>query len=224
MTMDLNRIFNPQNKFFMFMEKVMNLCLLGILWALFSLPVITVGASTAALFQYTLRLTRDEEGDVWKSFWNAFKKNFVPATMVWAAAAAAGLFLVADLYCCQFLPFPGAVKWAVRVLFGSLIFVYLLTIIYVFPLTAFFKISVKKTIKDAFVMAMGNLYVSVTVLVIYALCAFLTWYFTELFMIWFAFGSYLASLFLRRVFEKYMEGDVEIAGEEGENVNKIVKK
>lgn len=88
MTMDLNRIFNPQNKFFMFMEKVMNLCLLGILWALFSLPVITVGASTAALFQYTLRLTRDEEGYVWKSFWNAFKKNFVPATMVWAAAAA----------------------------------------------------------------------------------------------------------------------------------------
>ena len=73
-------------------------------------------------------------------------------------------------------------------------------------------------------MAMGNLYVSVTVLVIYALCAFLTWYFTELFMIWFAFGSYLASLFLRRVFEKYMEGDVEIAGDEGENVNKIVKK
>ena len=85
MTMDLNGIFNPQNKFFMFMEKVMNLCLLGILWALFSLPVITVGASTAALFQYTLRLTRDEEGYVWKSFWNAFKKNFVPATMVWGS-------------------------------------------------------------------------------------------------------------------------------------------
>ena len=166
-------------------------------------------------------MTQDEEGD---AELNALKISFQPpwfgqpqqpqACFWWQICTAR-----------PFLPCPGAVKWAVRVLVLEALFSYLLTIIYVFPLTAFFsKISVKKTIKDAFVMAMGNLYVSVTVLVIYALCAFLTWYFTELFMIWFAFGSYLASLFLRRVFEKYMEGDVEIAGEEGENVNKIVKK
>ena len=212
--MDINGIFNPENKFFMFMEKVMNLCLLGILWALCSLPVITAGASTAALFQYTLRLTRDEEGYVWKTFWKAFKKNFVSATVLWIAAVLAGLFLVVDLYGCQFLPFSGTIKWAVRVLLASIIFVYLLTMIYVFPLIAFFKIPFRKTVKDAFVMAMGNLYVSVTILVIYGICAALTWYFTELFMIWFAFGSYLASHFLRGVFEKYMESDVEIASDE----------
>lgn len=215
--MNINGIFNPQNKFFMFMEKVMNLCLLGILWAIFSLPVVTAGASTAALFSYTLQLTRDEEGYVWRTFWKGFKKNFVSATLLWIAAAAVGGFLAVDLYGCQFLPVSGTGKWAVRVLLISLIFVYLLTMIYVFPLTAFFKVSIQKTIKDSFIMAMGNLYVSVTILVIYAVCAVLTWYFTELFMIWFAFGSYLASLFLRRVFEKYLEDNVEIDSEGEEN-------
>ena len=137
--MNINGIFNPQNKFFMFMEKVLNLCLLGILWGVFSLPVVTAGASTAALFHYTLQLTRDEEGYVWKTFWKGFKKNFVSATLLWIAAAAVGVFLIVDLYGCQFLPFPGGGKWAVRVLLISLIFVYLLTMIYVFPLTAFFQ-------------------------------------------------------------------------------------
>ena len=158
------------------MEKVMNLCLLGILWALFSLPVITVGASTAALFQYTLRLTRDEEGYVWKSFWNAFKKNFVPATMVWAAAAAAACFwwqiCTAVSFCLPRSRKMGSQGAAWKPYFRLFINNYLRI-----SVDCIFKISVKKTIKDAFVMAMGNLYVSVTVLVIYALCAFLTWYF-----------------------------------------------
>ena len=81
--MNINGIFNPENRFFTFMDKVMNLCFLGILWALFSLPVITIGASTTALFQYTLKLIRNEEGYVWRSFRKSFVKNFVPATLLW---------------------------------------------------------------------------------------------------------------------------------------------
>lgn len=207
--MDINGIFNPENKFFMFMEKVMNLCLLGIFWALFSLPVITAGASTAAFFQYTLKLARDEEGYVWKTFWNGFKKNFFSATLLWIVMAAVGAFLAADLYSCQFLPFSGTVKWAVRILFVSIILVYLLTLIYVFPLSAFFKISLKKVIKDSFVMAVGNLHISAVALLIYGAGGLLTWYFTELFMVWFAFAGYLVSLLFRSVFERYMGSDVE---------------
>lgn len=206
--MDINGIFNPENKFFMFMEKVMNLCLLGMFWVLFSLPVITAGASTTAFFQYTLRLTRDEEGYVWKTFWNGFKKNFFSATLLWIVMVAAGAFLAVDLYGCKFLPFSGTVKWGIRILLVSIIFVYLLTIVYVFPLSAFFKIPLKKVIWDSFVMAVGNLHISVVALLIYGTGALLAWYFTELFMIWFALAGYLVSLLMRRVFERYMESDV----------------
>lgn len=207
--MNINGIFNPENRFFTFMDKVMNLCLLGIFWALFSLPIITIGASTTALFQYTLKLIRNEEGYVWRSFRKGFAKNFFPATLLWLGTGAAGLFLALDFYCCQFLPFPEGIKWAVRVFLASLIFVYLLTIIYLFPLTAFYRFSIKKTVTNAFVMAMGNLHVSITILVIYVLFGAVTWVFPELFMIWFAFASSLSSHFLRWVFEKYIEPDLE---------------
>ncbi|MDO4266976.1 MAG: DUF624 domain-containing protein [Eubacteriales bacterium] len=209
--MNINGIFNPENRFFTFMDKILNLCLLGILWGLFSLPVITIGASTTALFQYTLRLIRNEEGYVWRSFSRGFFKNFFPATVLWLGAAAVGAFLALDVYCCQFLPFSGAVKWAARVALISLLIVYLLTIIYLFPLTAFFRFSLKKTVANAFVMAMGNLHVSITVLVIYAVCAGASLVFPELFMIWFALASYAASHCFRYVMEKYMEADVKIA-------------
>ncbi|MFR3822641.1 MAG: DUF624 domain-containing protein [Hungatella hathewayi] len=50
------------------MERVTDICVLSFFWFLFSIPAVTVGAATTALFQYTLRLTADEEGYVWKTF------------------------------------------------------------------------------------------------------------------------------------------------------------
>ena len=57
--MNVNGIFNPQNRFWSFIENMMNLCVLGLLWLLCSLPLITAGASTAAMFHYTLELTKN---------------------------------------------------------------------------------------------------------------------------------------------------------------------
>ena len=80
--MDVNGIFNPQNRFWSFMEKIMNLCALSLLWLLFSIPILTAGAATVAMFQYTLKLSRDEEGYVWKTFIRGFLKNFIQATIL----------------------------------------------------------------------------------------------------------------------------------------------
>ena len=212
--MDINGIFNPQNRFWSFMEKIMNLCAISFLWLLFSLPLVTAGASTVALFQYTLKLTRDEEGYIWRTFFRGFKKNFVQATVLWIGMAAAGAFLVFDLYCCQFMPVPGAVKWAVRVALASLIFVYLLTSLYILPLVAFFHTTVKRAVAHSFIMAMGHLYFSVTVLVVYAIAGVITYFVPVLFMVWFTLASYVASHLFGFVFRKYVESDEEAQNEE----------
>lgn len=216
MNFNINGIFNPENRFWAFMEKVMNLCAISFLWALFSLPIITIGASTASLFQYTLKLTRNEEGYVWRSFIKGFTGNFLQATVLWLGMVLAGAFLVFDLYCCQFLPLPGAGKWAARVVLVSLLFVYLLTIIYLLPLIAFFKTTLKKAVVHAFVMAMGNLYVSVTVLVIFALFGAAIYFLPELFMVWFTFAAYISSHLFQSVFRKYVEEEEKVPNEEGE--------
>ena len=209
MNFDANGLFNPENKFWMFMDKIMNLCVIGFLWLLFSLPVVTAGAATTALFSYTLRMTQNEEGYIFKSFWNSFRENFVRSTMLWLCVAGIGLFLAVDLYACQFLPFGTSVRLGVRIVLARIGFVYFLTVLYVFPLTSAFSISFKKTVMDALIMSVGNLYVSVTILVIYGIFAVVSWFVPVLFMVWFALASYFASHFYHSVFQRYMPEDEE---------------
>lgn len=202
--MNINGIFNPENRFWSFMDKVMDVCTISILWFVFSLPIVTIGASTTALFQYTLKLTADEEGYVLRTFVKAFLKNFVQATVLWLAGLITGAFLITDLYYCQFLGIPRAARIGLFVALVSILLVYILTMIYVFPLLSLFKVGLKKVVTNAFIMSMGNLYVSVTILVIFGIVAVLIYFMPFIFMIWFGLGCYVSSFFYRSVFHKYM--------------------
>ena len=74
----MNYLFDPENRFWSFMNKIMDVFFIGILWFVFSLPVVTAGAALTALYQFTLKQADDEEGYVWRSFRRAFVKNFPP--------------------------------------------------------------------------------------------------------------------------------------------------
>ena len=204
MNINVNGLFNPENRFWMFMEKVMNLCVVILLWLVCSLPVITIGASTTALFGYTLKLTRDEEGYVVRTFLRGFRKNFVRSTVLWMGVLAAGGVLVLDLYYCQFLNISDGLKMGLRTALGSLTLLYLLTVLYIFPLTAYFKVGLKRTIGHSFIMAVGNLWISVTILAICGAGAALSWFYSSYFLIWISLAVYGVSFCLRFVFEKYM--------------------
>ncbi len=160
-------------------------------------------------FSIRSRLTADEEGYVWKTFREGFKKNFVQATILWIGAVLAGAFLVFDLWCCQFLAPLGRFVSSRFFLLTGAIFVYLLTIIYLFPLLAFFHVGTLKVIRDSFVMSVGNLHVSITILVIYGITAVITYFFPMLFMFWFALEVMWLPFFYRSIFYKYMKDEEE---------------
>ena len=205
--MDINGIFNPQNRFWSFMEKIMNLCALSLLWLLFSIPILTVGASTVAMFQYTLKLSRDEEGYVWRTFIRGFLRNFVQATVLWLILAAVLGFLVFDLYCCRFITFSAAARWGARILILSLILMAVMAGLYLFPLVAFFHTTVRRALAHSFIMAVGNLYSTITIAVIYGAGAAMTYFIPPLFMVWFTFASYGASHLFGSVFRGYIQND-----------------
>lgn len=55
----MNRFFNMDNKFFVFMGRVADLILLNILCILCCIPIVTAGASITALYYVTLKMARD---------------------------------------------------------------------------------------------------------------------------------------------------------------------
>ena len=64
-------------------EKIFDIMALGFLWILCSLPVITIGASTTALYYAMVKSVKNNDGYVTKEFFRSFKLNFIPATILW---------------------------------------------------------------------------------------------------------------------------------------------
>lgn len=65
------------------MEKIFDLLLLGVLWILCCLPIITIGASTTALYYAVVKCVKKNNGYAFKEFFHSFKSNFIPATILW---------------------------------------------------------------------------------------------------------------------------------------------
>ena len=59
--------------------------------AAFSLPVVTIGASTCALY-CSMTLASNKEGYIREDFVQAFKENFKSATIAWIGMLALGIF------------------------------------------------------------------------------------------------------------------------------------
>ena len=72
----LQGLFNYDNPVWRFIGKLGDLIILNILWMITSIPIVTIGASTTALYYVTLKLVRDEDGYTIKSFFKSFRDNF----------------------------------------------------------------------------------------------------------------------------------------------------
>ena len=92
-------LFNINNPVMRFIIKLFDCIVLSVLWAVFSLPIITMGAATTALYYTVYHYLREEEGYLWKYFWNSFKENFKRSTLASLALLAMLAFLIYDAPC-----------------------------------------------------------------------------------------------------------------------------
>lgn len=199
----LDRIFNPENRFWSFLNKIVDAMFLGILWGVACLPIITIGAATTSLYQFTLKQTDDEEGYAWRSFWRAFRRNFLQATVLWLIILLLGAFVAVDLYACMTISVPAPLRVICFALVLAMAFVYVLSSFYVFPILSRFDLPIKKILTNSVVMAMGNLSVSITILVVYVIFLVISWRVLLLFPILMAIAMFINSYLFRSVFSRY---------------------
>ena len=87
---------NIKTNIFQKLEKFGDLFIINILFIITSIPIFTIGAATTAMYAFTTKLVKDQEGPVWKSYWSAFKKNFKPATKAWLVVLVILALIVAE--------------------------------------------------------------------------------------------------------------------------------
>ena len=201
----MGRLFSLDNPVWNFLGKIVDMLILTVLWLVTSLPIITIGASTTALYYHMLKLAENKEGYLFRSYFKAFKENFKQSTICWLIMLVIGLVLAGDFCICNSLQTPAAKM--LMIAFFVFAYVYLMIITYLFPLIARCDTGIKNLFAMAFMMSIKDFGWTLLMIVI-TVCVFAIGIFVQWLFLFISVGliSYLNSLILKLVFEKYHLG------------------
>lgn len=205
----MKKLFTEDNKIFQFLSLLADLMILTLQWLVACLPIVTIGAATTALYSCAMK-RYEEEIRLFRDFWNAFRKNFAQATALWGVVLALLFTVAADIYLVFFTEFtPGTI---VKLLMLMLAFVVAMIVSYIFPLQAFFVNPVGRTLKNAVLLSVMYLPVSVVIVFINVI-PFLMWLlmpevFSRILLLWVVLAggviAYVNGKMLRRIFERHI--------------------
>lgn len=91
-------MFSYNSKFSQTVNQIVDCFFLSMLWIVFSLPVITIGASTTALYHAVDKVFRKEEGHLFREYWRVFRRDFKRATILWGIALLICVVMAANAF------------------------------------------------------------------------------------------------------------------------------
>lgn len=201
--------FHPENKFFNFMSKVGDFIVLNILFLMTSLPIITIGASSCALYICIKKRLADEESTVLNDYKKAWKENFIPATTISIVLiiAMSALFFFSN-YIAHHIQ-----NFILLILYLLFFIVISFTTLYLFPLQATFINEPLTIIKNSFLTALKHFPYTVALFISTYMPLAITWLFPQIFFYTFAYwlliGCSICAIcsvsLTKKVFRNYME-------------------
>lgn len=203
--------FNYDNIVLRMLTRVIDVMLLSVLFVLFSVPIVTIGASFTAMYYTAIKGLTGDGGYVWKYFVKSFKENFKQSTVIWLILAAAFGVLGVDIWFWMTQWTTDRVEIAKPFLVVSIVLLSIAVIIfiYVFPLQSKFENKVGVQLKNALIMGVRYFPTTLLLALIACVVVWMFYYQTILSIVGFVligFGivGYLNSYFLLRCFKPYL--------------------
>lgn len=150
-------LFRPDSPLMITMNQITDCIFLSLFWILGCFPVVTIGASFAALYDAVFRAYRQGDKHPWQRFLSVYKENWkqsIVPTLVFLAAFALlskGLIMVwnSAVY--------GQISWMLfsAAAFGGVFVLGILSVL--FPMLSRFENSVGALLKNTLLLAMANL-------------------------------------------------------------------
>lgn len=151
----MKSLFNLDSPVMQFLNKVADLVILNILWLVLCLPVVTIGASTTAMYRVTLNMIRDQGGGVAKEFFRAFRSNFKPATLIWLILLVPSAVVVMNLWLVLGSGIESSI-WTKALSFLPAVVLAGISA-YVFAYVAIFENTIFNTLKNSALLSIANL-------------------------------------------------------------------
>lgn len=165
-------IFSYDSKFSQLFLKLSYACWLNMMWMICSLPIITIGASTTALYSVTLKIADETESNITRQFIHAFRGNFKQSTRLWILLLIAGLLIGGDFYVVMHMRSMStgimAIIWTLNLaLLIAVSIIYVVVLIYIFPLIARFENTDQAMLKNSLLIGIHYLFCTIVVAAIH---------------------------------------------------------
>ena len=150
-------LFKPDSALMITMSRITDYIFLSLFWMLCCIPVVTIGASTAALYDASFRAFRRNERNTWQRFFQVFRRNWKAGILPTLVFLLAGWGLLKAAVALWNLAVVGTISW---MLFAALTFVavVLLGVLSVlFPVLSRFENSLGGLLKNTLFLALANL-------------------------------------------------------------------
>ena len=214
----MSNLIDPDRPLMAFITKMAYSAYLNILWLICCLPIVTIGASTTALFYVTLKMAEDRDDGLTGMFFRAFRQNFLPATKLWLVLLGAGVFLAMDGYIVWHI-WSQSIFWTlVTALLIVAAIVYAVVLLYAFPLLARFENTTFGILKTSLLVGLRYLVCTLLMAGIYFLMGWVVVnLFTPAFLLGFGCCAMLCSFLLVNIIHA-IGGDPDAENkEDGEN-------
>lgn len=206
----MGKIFAYDSPIIQTINKIVDCVFVSILWLVFSLPLITFGASTSALYYTVNKVIHHNRSHVFREFWRSFKSSFKQSTIVWLILMLAIYVLGVD--CLYIYQLAEAGKLSIWMLAPFVVTAILVAMwaFYVFGYIARFQNGLKAIMKNSAFFVIRHFLRSILLVIIFAASVALFLFMPITIIILPTVSMFLITLILESIFKKYMsEEDLE---------------
>ena len=203
------KFLNPDNALMITMTQITDCIFLSLFWLIGCIPVVTIGASFAALYDATYRGFRQGEKHCWGRFLEVFRENWKAGILPTGLFLAVLYLLVRLLVSLWNRAVAGAVSWMVFS-GGAFVGVLVLGIVSVlFPMLSRFENPLPVLLKNTVFLAMAHLPRTLALGILNAAAGLLCAFFVLPLFFLPSLAALIGSVLIEPMFKPYMPAEEE---------------
>ena len=197
---------DPESRSLNGLSTFLSFVALNVVYVLACLPIVTIGAATAALYEVMIRFSDDESGRPLKDWFPAFRANFGRATLVslWLLPPFA-LLVFSGLFWMSLTTTLAGVAAVLAFVGAAYVFA---AFLYGMAQVAYFRNSVRQTVKNSLLLAAAEPVRTIGILLFPVTAVTLTILFPPfailVLTIGFSVGAYGTAFLFRSVFSRHL--------------------
>ena len=196
----MGSFFSLDGPFYKYGGMLADVMILSIVWIFSSLLIVTIGASTTAMFYVVTRRIANREGYILRDYWKAFKENFKKSTLLTLIILLVGSILIFNI---RNYGIVGGMPWFLYPIQILFFIEMILMTMYIFPLAARFDMKIPLILKSALFMANRHLLTSLTCVVLLVALLVGVMIMPPLVLVAPGVFVWLASYMIIRIFKRY---------------------